>query len=75
MAALWVVASSLPDGFLAAAAIDVLWVLTSGSLLGLASLADRIAIVNGNLRIDSTPGQGTTLRAEVPLAATGGHGG
>jgi signal transduction histidine kinase len=43
--------------------------------LGLASLADRIAIVNGILHIDSTPGQGTTLRAEVPLAAAGGHDG
>ena len=36
--------------------------------LGLASLADRISIVNGALRIDSGPGRGTTLRAEVPLA-------
>jgi signal transduction histidine kinase len=43
--------------------------------LGLASLADRIAIVNGTLHIDSTPGQGTTLRAEVPLAAAGSHDG
>jgi signal transduction histidine kinase len=38
--------------------------------LGLASLADRISIVNGVLRIDSGPGRGTTLRAEVPLAVT-----
>jgi signal transduction histidine kinase len=37
--------------------------------LGLASLADRISIVHGALRIDSGPGRGTTLRAEVPLAA------
>ncbi len=36
--------------------------------LGLASLADRISIVNGALHIDSGPGRGTTLRAEVPLA-------
>ncbi len=36
--------------------------------LGLAGLADRISIVNGALRIDSGPGRGTTLRAEVPLA-------
>jgi signal transduction histidine kinase len=39
--------------------------------LGLASLADRIAIVNGTLHINSTPGRGTTLRAEVPLTAAG----
>jgi len=47
---------------------------TAGGL-GLASLADRIAIVNGTLHIDSTPGHGTTLRAEVPLAAAGGGDG
>jgi signal transduction histidine kinase len=35
---------------------------------GLAGLADRVSIVNGTLRIDSKPGQGTTLRAEIPLA-------
>ena len=39
--------------------------------LGLASLADRMAIVDGALRIDSSPGRGTTLRAEVPLTAAG----
>ena len=39
--------------------------------LGLASLADRMAIVDGALRIDSSPGQGTTLRAEVPLTPAG----
>jgi signal transduction histidine kinase len=38
--------------------------------LGLAGLADRISIVNGVLCIDSGPGRGTTLRADVPLAAT-----
>lgn len=37
--------------------------------LGLASLADRISVVNGILRIDSRPGRGTSLRAEIPLAA------
>jgi signal transduction histidine kinase len=37
--------------------------------LGLAGLADRISIVNGVLRIDSGPGRGTTLRADIPLAA------
>ena len=37
--------------------------------IGLAGLADRIAIVNGALRIDSTRGEGTRLRAEVPLSA------
>ena len=37
--------------------------------IGLAGLADRIAIVNGALTIDSTRGGGTRLRAEVPLGA------
>jgi len=35
--------------------------------IGLTGLADRIAIVNGALTIDSSRGRGTTLRAEVPL--------
>jgi signal transduction histidine kinase len=39
--------------------------------LGLAGLADRISIVNGTLRVDSGPGRGTTLRAEIPLTAAG----
>ena len=42
--------------------------------LGLASLADRISIVNGSLCIDSGPGRGTSLRAEVPLAAEAADG-
>ncbi len=37
--------------------------------IGLAGLADRVSIVNGALTIESTLGQGTRLRAEVPLAA------
>jgi signal transduction histidine kinase len=43
--------------------------LATGRGLGLAGLADRISIVNGAMRIDSTPGRGTTLHAEVPLTA------
>jgi len=41
----------------------------TGRGLGLAGLADRISIVHGAMRIDSTPGRGTTLHAEVPLTA------
>jgi signal transduction histidine kinase len=37
--------------------------------IGLAGLADRIAIMNGRLTIDSTRGLGTKLRAEVPLGS------
>ncbi len=43
--------------------------------LGLAGLADRISIVHGDLRIDSGPGRGTTLRAEIPLTAVDGSDG
>jgi signal transduction histidine kinase len=35
--------------------------------LGLAGLADRIATVEGTLRVESSPGRGTTLHAEIPL--------
>jgi signal transduction histidine kinase len=42
--------------------------------IGLAGLADRIAIVNGELTINSVRGQGTRLRAEVPLGAAGPGG-
>jgi signal transduction histidine kinase len=35
--------------------------------LGLTGLADRMAIVGGTLRVDSRPGNGTTLRAGLPL--------
>jgi len=33
---------------------------------GLANMADRIAAVGGQLRIDSAPGYGTTIRASIP---------
>ncbi len=35
--------------------------------LGLTGLADRMAIVGGTLRVDSLPGRGTMLRADLPL--------
>jgi PAS domain S-box-containing protein len=39
----------------------------SGS--GLVGLADRVEALGGRLTIDSLPGQGTTVAAELPLAA------
>jgi signal transduction histidine kinase len=36
---------------------------------GLAGLADRVATIDGTLRVESRPGHGTTLRAEIPLPA------
>ncbi len=35
--------------------------------LGLAGLADRVSIVDGELTVNSGTGRGTTLRAQVPL--------
>jgi signal transduction histidine kinase len=37
--------------------------------LGLAGLADRISTAGGTLLVDSQPGRGTTVHAEIPLAA------
>jgi signal transduction histidine kinase len=34
---------------------------------GLRGLADRIAALHGTLEIDSPPGAGTCIRAQIPL--------
>src|SRR5215470_157826 len=67
------VALAQPDGHLAVEIRDDGCGFDQATVrgLGLASLADRMAIVDGALRIDSSPGRGTTLRAEVPLTADG----
>jgi signal transduction histidine kinase len=39
--------------------------------LGLASMRERVSIVGGKFQIESTPGRGTLLSAQVPLAAIG----
>lgn len=39
--------------------------------LGLTGLTDRVSIMHGTMTIDSKPGEGTRLRAEVPLPADG----
>jgi signal transduction histidine kinase len=36
--------------------------------LGLSGLADRMSVVHGTFAVASTPGRGTTLRGEIPLA-------
>ena len=41
---------------------------------GLANMADRIAAVGGQLRIDSAPGRGTTVRASAPALGSTGPG-
>jgi signal transduction histidine kinase len=34
---------------------------------GLRGLADRVGALDGSLALDSPPGSGTTLRAEIPV--------
>jgi signal transduction histidine kinase len=41
---------------------------------GLVGLGDRVAALGGRLRIDSRPGSGTVLAAELPLAAAAAAG-
>ncbi|TMK73545.1 MAG: PAS domain S-box protein [Actinobacteria bacterium] len=36
---------------------------------GLRGLADRVAALDGRLAVESLPGRGTTIRAEIPLTA------
>jgi two-component system sensor histidine kinase UhpB len=42
-----------------------------GGSLGLISMAERVALVGGSLSIESSPGSGTIVRAEFPLARGG----
>jgi PAS domain S-box-containing protein len=35
---------------------------------GLANMHDRVAVLGGSLRIDSSPGEGTTVAGHIPLA-------
>ena len=42
----------------------------TGSGQGLTNLSDRVAALGGTLRIESAPGQGTTVRGRVPTGAT-----
>src|SRR5262249_857368 len=41
---------------------------------GLQGMADRLAAAGGTLRVDSTPGSGTTLSGTLPVAAAGAAG-
>jgi signal transduction histidine kinase len=41
-----------------------------GPSAGLQNMADRIGALGGELRIESTPGAGTTVRGAVPIEAT-----
>jgi PAS domain S-box-containing protein len=38
--------------------------------LGLSSIRERVQLVGGNLKIDSQPGQGTSIHVSIPLSGT-----
>jgi signal transduction histidine kinase len=42
-----------------------------GETVGLSSMRDRVALLNGSLHICSEPGLGTSVVAEIPLSAAG----
>ena len=42
---------------------------------GLVGLADRLAVLEGRLEVDSPPGGGTRLTAEIPLTQSAHSGG
>jgi signal transduction histidine kinase len=58
-----------PDGRLTVEIADDGAGFDSGAArgLGLTGLADRISTVDGTLRVESAPGRGTTVHAEIPL--------
>jgi signal transduction histidine kinase len=37
--------------------------------MGLGTMGDRTRALNGDYRVESTPGKGTTIRVSIPLAA------
>jgi signal transduction histidine kinase len=37
--------------------------------LGLIGIKERVEMIGGSLKIESTPGIGTVVRAEIPLAS------
>jgi signal transduction histidine kinase len=43
-----------------------------GGSQGLLSMQERVALAGGYLKIDSSPGHGTAIRARFPLAAMRG---
>jgi signal transduction histidine kinase len=45
--------------------------LTPGSGMGLLCMEERARLLDGTLRIESAPGQGTVVRAALPVAPPG----
>ena len=44
---------------------------TKSMRLGLLSMRERVRLVNGNLDLESTPGEGTTIMVWVPVPTEG----
>jgi len=42
--------------------------------LGLLGMRERVEMLGGNLSVESTPGQGTTIRAQIPFGGSPGRG-
>jgi two-component system sensor histidine kinase NreB len=53
-------------GFDAPAALEQ---ASHGDTLGLLSMQERVRLVNGELKIESTPGHGTEISARFPIAS------
>lgn len=47
--------------------VDQLWRDQRNRRLGLVGMRERVEMVGGNFSVESTPGQGTTIRAEIPF--------
>jgi signal transduction histidine kinase len=50
------------------------WQANGGKRLGLLGMRERVEMVGGNFAVESSPGKGTTITAQLPLgkAARGG---
>jgi signal transduction histidine kinase len=42
--------------------------------LGLLGMRERLEMIGGHLAVESTPGRGTTVQAQIPLGRTRGRG-
>ena len=45
-------------------------VIDGGSALGLAGMRERVELIGGSLRLDSAPGEGTTIQVTLPTEAS-----
>ena len=59
---------ALGDRLLIEVADDGVGGADAGGGLGLLGLEDRAEALGGSLHVESVPGQGTSIRAELPLA-------